>query len=267
MRVSCIQMCSGMDMSANLERAEHWLKQVSEAGSDLAVLPENFAFMGGSDADKLRVAESEDQSRVLTFLGEQAAKLDMAIIGGSTALKSERSDRIRNSCVAFDQRGMRLGVYDKMHMFDVDIGRDSYRESAVVQPGKSPVDVQVKDYHIGLSICYDVRFPELYRHYASRKCHALSVVAAFTVPTGKAHWQTLLCARAIENQAYVLASAQSGEHPDGRKTWGHTMIVDPWGEVQGILEEGEGIVTADLSMHELESVRSQLPALKHRVMM
>ncbi|MDX8408070.1 MAG: carbon-nitrogen hydrolase family protein [Mariprofundaceae bacterium] len=266
MRASCIQMCSGMDISANLKRAAHWLGQAAEAGSDLAVLPENFAFMGGSDADKLTVAESEDQSRVLDFLAEQAALLGMAIIGGSTALKSERADKIRNSCAAFDRRGKRLGVYDKMHLFDVDIGRDSYRESAVVRPGKAPVDIHVEDYDIGLSVCYDIRFPELYRHYASRGCHALSVVAAFTMPTGKAHWQTLLRARAIENQAYVLASAQVGTHPDGRETWGHSMIIDPWGEVLAALDEGEGMVTADLSMLELESVRGQLPALKHRVL-
>ncbi len=267
MRVSCIQMSSGTDVSANLEQAERWLTAAREAGSTLAVLPENFPFMGGDDADKLAVAEAEEQSHVLAFLSDQAARLGMAIIGGSTALTSERADRIRNSCAAFDRQGKRLGLYDKMHLFDVDLGHESYRESALVQAGKAPVAIQIEDWKIGLSICYDVRFPELYRCYAGQDCNILAVVAAFTVPTGRAHWQTLLRARAIENQSYVLASTHWGEHPGGRRTWGHSMIIDPWGEVLGVLEEGEGIVTADLSIRELESVRSQLPVLKHRVLM
>lgn len=264
MRVSCIQMNSGLDMRENMERAGHWLAKAKEAGCDMAVLPENFAFMGGDDAAKIEVAETEGESTVLRFLSAQAARLNIAIIGGSAALKSSREDKIRNACAVFDHQGTQLGIYDKIHLFDVDVGGQCYRESAVVEAGSEPLQVHVSDWDIGLSICYDLRFPELYRRYSAAGCGLLSIVAAFTVPTGKAHWETLLRARAIENQCYVLASTQTGEHPGGRQTWGHAMVIDPWGKILCQLDEGEGMVTADLSMQEVESVRAGLPALQHR---
>ncbi|HKI62066.1 MAG TPA: carbon-nitrogen hydrolase family protein [Mariprofundaceae bacterium] len=266
MRVSCIQMNSGQDKEANLKQAAHWLEIAADAGSDLAVLPENFAMIGADDAGKRAAAEPEDKSMVLDFLSAQAANHRMAVIGGSVALCSGNNEKFRNACAVFDQNGNRLGIYDKMHLFDVDIGNQEYRESELVEAGGEPVLVGLDEWKIGLSICYDVRFPELYRRYSSHGCQILSVVAAFTVPTGMAHWQTLLSARAIENQCYVVASAQWGKHPGGRQTWGHSMVINPWGDILGMHEEGEGVVTADLSMQELVSIRTSLPALKHRVL-
>jgi len=258
-------MNSGRDISANLKQAEHWLSLAAGAGSEVAILPENFALMGADDTEKRAAAQPENASMALDFLAGQAAKHSMAVIGGSIALNSNHSGRFRNACAAFDRYGSKLGVYDKIHLFDADIGKQTYRESEFVEAGREPVRIRLGDWNIGLSICYDVRFPELYRHYSSHGCQMLSVVAAFTVPTGKAHWQTLLRARAIENQCFVVASAQWGEHPGGRQTWGHSMIIDPWGDIIATQEEGEGVITADVSMQALDSIRQSLPTLKHRV--
>jgi len=264
LRAACIQMCSGDDVDANLINAGEWLKQAAEQGAELALLPENFAFMNTDDASKHEVVEPEAQSRVLDYLSRRAREYSMAVIGGSVALTHEDSGKIRNACAVFSHRGDLLGMYDKIHLFDVDLENESYRESDTIVAGDTPVLVKVKDYNIGLSICYDIRFPELYRCYADAECHILTVPAAFTVPTGMAHWETLLRARAIENQAYVLAAAQWGEHPGGRKTWGHSMMIDPWGDVMVKQEEGEGVIVADLDMAFLRRIREALPALKHK---
>jgi len=264
LRVACIQMRSGDDVDENLARADEWLKQAAEQGAHLALLPENFAFMSSDDTARRAVAEPESRSRVLDFLSRRARACSMAVIGGSVALTAPDSDRMRNACPAFSYRGDLLGVYDKIHLFDVDLENEHYCESDFIASGETPVSVNVKDWNIGLTVCYDVRFPELYRRYADTGCHILSVPAAFTVPTGMAHWETLLRARAIENQAYVLAAGQWGEHPGGRKTWGHSMIIDPWGDVLTRMEEGEGVIVADLDMAFLSRVRRSLPALKHR---
>ena len=262
MQVACIQMCSGPVQGENLARAEHWLAEARAAGAELAVLPENFALMGVSDAEKRAAAEPEASSSLLAFLSGQAARHGMAIVGGSVLLKGE--GRLRNACAAFDANGQLLGIYDKIHLFDVDVGGEQYRESAVVQPGDRPVAVQLGGFNIGLSICYDLRFPELYRHYAAHGCDIITVVAAFTETTGRAHWQPLLMARAIENQSYLLASAQTGMHADRRHTWGHSMIIDPWGEIIAELPTGEGVISASLTIEKLCSVRRSLPALQHR---
>jgi len=258
-------MSSGRDIAANLKQAEHWLSLAADAGSDLAILPENFALMGANDAEKCAAAQPEVAALVLDFLAGQAATHGLAVIGGSIALNSNHSGKFHNACAAFDRLGSKLGVYNKIHLFDADIGTQAYRESELAEAGSEPVQVNLGDWNVGLSICYDVRFPELYRHYSSHGCQILSVVAAFTVPTGEAHWQSLLRARAIENQCFVVASAQWGEHPGGRQTWGHSMIIDPWGDMIATQKEGEGFATADLSMQMLDSIRQSLPALKHRV--
>jgi len=264
LRAACIQMCSGDDVDENLARAGAWLKQAASRGAQLALLPENFAFMSSDDAARLAVAEPESRSHVLDFLSRRSREYSMAIIGGSVALAHPDSGRIRNACPAFSHRGELLGVYDKIHLFDVDLKRERYRESDTIAPGDTPLSVEIENWNIGLSVCYDIRFPELYRSYADHGCHILTVPAAFTVPTGMAHWETLLRSRAIENQAYVLAAGQWGEHPGGRKTWGHSMIVDPWGDVLTRLEEGEGVIVAELDMAFLSRVRRSLPALEHR---
>ncbi len=266
LRVACIQMCSGDQMNINLERAEALLQEAADAGAKLALLPENFAFMSRDEAAKKGIAEPQEHSRLLDFLTRRARSHAMAVIGGSVPLISRHSSRIRNACPVFSHRGDLLAVYDKMHLFDVDLEHERYRESDLIVPGESPVSVELYGWNIGLSICYDVRFPELYRRYADSECTVLTVPAAFTVPTGMAHWQVLLRARAIENQAYVLAAGQWGEHPGGRKTWGHSMIIDPWGDILAVLDDGEGIIVAELDMDFLRRVRSSLPALQHRRM-
>jgi len=264
MRAACIQMTSGDDKQVNLRRAGELLAQAADAGAELALLPENFAFMGANDAVKRAAAESEDDSSTLTFLAGQAAKFSMSIIGGSMLFQDENSERLRNTCVAFSSSGERLASYDKIHLFDAEAGGECYRESDLIRPGDSPVYIKEKDWNIGLSICYDVRFPELYRHYSASGCDILSIPSAFTAATGKVHWQTLLRARAIENQCYVLAAGQWGIHPGGRQTWGHSMMIDPWGKVMAELPEGEGMIVAELSRKHLESIHRQLPALNNR---
>ncbi len=264
LRAACIQMNSVGHVAVNLLRAGELLQQAAEQGARLVLLPENFAFMGDDDAARRAVAEMEEASHVLAFLGEQAARLHMSIIGGSVLLRDSGSERLRNTSVAFSADGERLASYDKMHLFDVDLDGESYRESDLIRPGDAPIKTKAEDWKVGLSICYDIRFPELYRHYSAAGCELLAIPSAFTVPTGKAHWKTLLRARAIENQCYVLAAGQWGAHPGGRRTWGHSMIVGPWGEVMATLDEGDGVIIADLSRIHLQAIRSQLPALKHR---
>ncbi|MDQ6999050.1 MAG: carbon-nitrogen hydrolase family protein [Mariprofundus sp.] len=263
MRVACVQMCSGINRDENLATVERLLDQAGEQGAELVVLPETFSFMGGSEAEKRVMAESQSESIVLNFLSEQAAKHKMMIVGGSVLFKSE-SNQIRNACPVFDAKGSLLAVYDKMHLFDMDYEGEVYHESDLIKAGNLPVSIPVGAFKAGLSICYDLRFPELFRHYIEDDCDLLCNVAAFTAVTGRVHWQVLLQARAIENQSYVLASAQAGTHPDGRQTWGHSMVIDPWGRVLCELAEGEGVIVADLSKKYLEQVRKSLPSLQHR---
>ncbi len=262
MRAACIQMNSCDQQAANLLRAGELLNEAAEQGAKLALLPENFAFMGADDKAKQAAAEEEEHSHVFDFLSDQAARLGMFIIGGSVALHDKKTDKLRNHCPVFAPNGSRIGGYDKMHLFDVDVSGESYRESDVFRAGEEPDKVKVDDCLVGLSICYDIRFPELYRHYSAAGCDIITVPSAFTVPTGRAHWQTLLRARAIENQCYVLAAGQCGTHPGGRRTWGHSMIVDPWGEVVAACGDEEGIIVADLSREHLQTIRRQFPALR-----
>lgn len=264
LRVGCVQMCSGDDRLHNLATAERMLEAAASEGVRLAVLPENFSFMSQSDEARYAAAEFPDDSWVLGFLSEQAERHRMHVVGGSVLLRQQGSERLRNACPVFSPDGKLLEIYDKIHLFDVDLGPERYLESATISAGDAPRSVQIGSWRLGLSICYDLRFPELYRRYAESGCQVLSVPSAFTVPTGVAHWEALLRARAIENQAYVLAPGQSGEHPGGRHTWGHSMIIDPWGEVLGCREEGEGLVLAELSMARVDQVRAMIPALNHR---
>jgi predicted amidohydrolase len=265
MKVACIQMCSGINPDENLKNVERWLAEAAGQGVELAVLPESFTLMGATETEKVASAEPQESSTLLAFLAKQAARHKMAIIGGSILLQADNG-KVRNVCAAYDADGSLLAIYDKIHLFDADVGEDAYRESAIVQAGKTPSDFQLSDFIIGLSICYDLRFPELYRHYSKHGCNVLCVVAAFTDITGRAHWQSLLKARAIENQAYVLASAQWGEHPDGRKTWGHSMIIDPWGKILAELPAGDGIISVELGIENIRSVRHLLPVLDHRML-
>lgn len=264
MRVACLQMNSSDVVDENLKEASRLLASAKQAGTELAVLPENFAFMSKNEKEKKRIAQREEASSLLAFLAEQSRHHNLFIIGGTVPLSSDKPPGLRNACPVFSPEGELLVIYDKMHLFELNLGQERYREGEYVVAGDRPVSVHLDAWHLGLSICYDIRFPELYRHYSAAGCHAMSIPAAFTVPTGRAHWETLLRARAIENQAYVLAAAQWGTHPGGRKTWGHTMIIDPWGDILAEKEEGVGVVVAEMCLSHLENIRNILPALRHR---
>lgn len=262
-KIAAIQMVSSPDIERNLARARHWLGEARAQGAELAALPEYFCLMGRADTDKLAVAEVPGDGPIQRMLAESARELGLWIIGGTLPIRDGAGEKVRNSCCVFAPDGSQAARYDKIHLFRYDNGREHYDEGRVLEAGSTPVTVQAAGgVRVGLSVCYDLRFPELYR--AGPPCELLSVPAAFTYTTGKAHWELLLRARAIENQAYVIAPAQGGQHENGRRTWGHTMIVDPWGEVLGCLPEGEGLVTATLDTARLAQVREQLPALQHR---
>lgn len=264
-RAAVIQLSSGDDKQENLSRVAALIGEAAEDGCRLALLPENFCFMGADEQAKLAAAEDQHDSPALRFLAGLARHHQMTLIGGTLALKTGDSDKIRNSCPLFNPSGDMIACYEKMHLFDVTLPEEKYRESDTVEAGVSPESADIDGWKIGLSVCYDLRFPELYRHYSSIGCNILSVPAAFTVPTGKAHWETLLRARAIENFSYLLAAGQCGSHPGGRKTWGHSMIVDPWGEVIAVkTDDSEGFIAADLSLDHLERIRAAIPALTHR---
>ncbi len=264
MKVAAIQMVSGPDLAVNLARARHWLEQAAAQGAELAALPEYFCLMGLADGDKLAVAEAAGDlnAPIQQMLSRAAAELGLWLIGGTIPLQTAQPGRVRNACCVFGPDGAQVGRYDKIHLFRFDNGSESYDEGRVLEAGTEPVAVQAGPLRVALSVCYDLRFPELYRSLGA--VDLISVPAAFTYVTGQAHWELLLRARAVENQAYVIAPAQGGLHQNGRRTWGHSMIVDPWGEVLGSVAEGEGLVVADVDAKRLGDVRRQLPALQHR---
>lgn len=266
--IAAIQMTSGPDVTANLEQAQPLLEDAARRGARLAVVPENFAFMGLRDADKRGVAETEGSGPIQDFLASTASRLRMWIVGGTIPLRAGDDGRVAAASVVYDADGNRVARYDKIHLFDVDIpGRvERYRESAHVAPGSEAVVVDTPVGRLGLSVCYDVRFPELFRRLSAAGAQILTVPSAFTSPTGRAHWETLMCARAIENLCYVVAPAQSGFHPNGRETYGDSMIVDYWGRVVQRLPRGRGCIVAQIDVERQAEVRQNFPALEHRVL-
>ncbi|HKD54893.1 MAG TPA: carbon-nitrogen hydrolase family protein [Steroidobacteraceae bacterium] len=267
MKVAAIQMTSGPDVPANLEQARALLDEAAARGARLAALPENFSFMGLKDADKRAVAESDGKGAAQDFLAATARRLRLWIVGGTVPLVAGADGRVAAASLVYNADGTRVARYDKIHLFDVDIpGRgESYRESANVAPGSSAAVVTTPVGVLGLSVCYDVRFPELYRHLSAAGAQILAVPSAFTSPTGRAHWETLLRARAIENLCYVVAPAQSGFHPSGRETYGDSMIVDYWGRVLQRVPRGRGCALAEVDLTQQAGVRESFPALGHRV--
>lgn len=271
MKVAAIQMVSSIAREANLARAHRLLAQAAEAGAELAVLPEYFCVMGQRDTDKLALRESPGNGMVQGFLADAAREFGMWIVGGTLPLESPEDGHVLNTSLAFSPEGECVARYDKIHLFYFDNGTERYDERRVITPGMHPVvfELPSRDGHrwtVGLSVCYDLRFPELYRALARHGAELLLVPSAFTHTTGAAHWEVLLRARAVENLAYVVAPAQGGTHENGRKTWGHSMVVDPWGTMLAQQEEGEGVVLCDLDVLQSERVRMQLPALSHRVL-
>ncbi len=273
MRVAAIQMVSTPQVERNLEAARRLLSEAASAGARLAALPEYFCLMGLRDRDKLAVAEEPGHGPIQDALARLARELRLWIVAGTLPLRVPgRDDRVHNSCLVFAPDGSRVARYDKIHLFAFDNGRERYDEGVLLEAGRETASVVVSDgaerHRVGLSVCYDLRFPELYRALCAPEaplpCDLICVPSAFTHTTGQAHWELLLRARAVENQCYVLAPAQGGRHENGRRTWGHSLVVDPWGEVLACLDEGEGVVVADVDARRLAEVRGQLPALAHR---
>jgi deaminated glutathione amidase len=272
MKVAALQMTSGPDVATNLEHARALLRQARELGAALAALPENFAFMGLRDVDKRAMGEADGSGPIQDFLATTARELKLWIVGGTMPIRGDGDGRVAAASLVFDDAGTRVARYDKIHLFDVDVpGKaaayaESYRESAHVVPGRTPVVVDTPVGKLGLAVCYDIRFPELFRQLSAAGAQILSVPSAFTGPTGRAHWETLLRARAIENLCHVIAPAQSGFHPNGRETYGDSMIVDHWGVVLRRLPRGQGCVVADVDLNRQAVARTSFPALGHRVL-
>jgi deaminated glutathione amidase len=268
MKIAALQMVSGTELHANLDTARRLIAQAAAEGARLVALPEYFCFMGRADTDKLAIAEAPGDGPIQRMLAEAAAAHGVWVIGGTLPLKSPDPQRVLNSCCVFAPDGSAAARYDKIHLFrfEREAGgvRESYDEGRAILAGTAPVAVEAGALRVGLSVCYDLRFPELYRSLMAPPCDLLSVPSAFTYTTGQAHWELLLRARAVENQCYVIAPAQGGRHENGRRTWGHSLIVDPWGEVLAVRPEGEGVVLAEIDATRIAEVRSQLPALTHR---
>ena len=265
-KIAAVQMNSTDSVATNLELADGLIGTAAQQDCKVVLLPENFAFMGARNAAKIAVAEPAGAGPIQEFLADAARRHGLWIVAGSVNLQSEEAGRVYGSSLVFDERGRLAARYDKIHLFDVSLPdkQESYRESAVLKPGNGPVTVDTPVGRIGLSICYDLRFPELYRHLVAEGAVILTVPAAFTRTTGKAHWEPLLRARAIENLAYVVAAGQHGTHADKRQTFGHSMIVDPWGEIIARQEEGDAIVVAEVDIERLVRTRENFPALAHR---
>ncbi len=268
MKVAAIQMVAGSDLAVNLKHAAVLLKQAADQGAELAALPEYFCMIGSKDTDKLSISEKSGHGKIQQFFAAMARELKLWIVGGTMPMGTEDPKHVRNSVLVYSPSGELAARYDKIHLFRFDNGTERYDESHVLERGDQPTSFELpsKDGHtwrIGLSVCYDMRFPELYR---TQEVDAWLVPSAFTYITGLAHWEILLRARAIENLAYVIAPAQGGTHPSGRRTWGHTMVIEPWGTVLSVLPEGEGVVMAELDIEKLKHNRQQLPALQHRVL-
>jgi nitrilase len=265
-RVAAVQMTSGIDVARNLDAAEHLLRDAREQGAVLAALPENFAFMGRNELDKLEVAEEFGSGPIQSFLASVARAFGLWIVAGTVPLRVAGEARVVAACLVYTSDGQVVGRYDKIHLFDVDVPgkQESHRESRSVRPGSTPVVVDTPLGRLGLAICYDVRFPELFRGLLAQGAEWFTLPSAFTVPTGRAHWEVLLRARAIENLCHVVAPAQSGFHESGRETHGDSMIVEPWGRVLARLPRGTGVITAELDFARQQRLRQDFPAVEHR---
>jgi predicted amidohydrolase len=260
--VAAVQMVSSPNVDDNLETARRLLAEAADKGAKLVTLPEYWPIMGMSDTDKVGLAEQPGQGVIQEFMAAQAREHGFWLIGGTLPLMSEEAGRVLNTTLVYDPEGRPVSRYDKIHLFGFTRGDESYDEARTIVPGAAVGTFEAPFGRVGLSVCYDLRFPELYR--AMGEVALIVVPAAFTHTTGMAHWEVLLRARAIENQCYVLASAQGGTHRNGRRTFGHSMLIGPWGEVRGQIAEGEGVVCGEIDTDFLAEVRQSLPALKHR---
>jgi nitrilase len=265
MKIAAVQMVSGTKVAANLEQAARLIGEAAAQGARLVALPENFALMARDDDARLAAAEDDGAGPIQEFLAAQARQHGLWLVGGTVPIRARAPRKMRAACLVYDPRGVRVARYDKIHLFDVTLaGGEHYRESSSIESGDTPVVVDTPFGRLGLSICYDLRFPELYRRLLDRGAELIAIPSAFTATTGRAHWEVLVRARAIENLAYVIAPGQGGLHESGRETFGNTMIVDPWGEVLARRPQGAGVVTAVLDPERLRQARGQLPSIEHR---
>ena len=261
-RVAAVQTVSTPEPGVNMQTVARLVREASQEGAQLVVLPEYWAILGLHETDKVAHAEAPGQGPLQEFMASLAREHGVWLLGGTIPLQSGVPGKVLNSLLAYAPDGSQAARYDKIHLFGFTRGEESFDESRTIVPGSEVGVLQTPFARIGLSICYDLRFPELYR--AMGHCDLIVVPSAFTYTTGRAHWEVLLRARAIENQCYLLAAAQGGKHPNGRRTWGHSLLVDPWGEVKACRDEGEGIIVGDIERELMEGVRGSLPALKHR---
>ncbi len=267
-KIAAVQMISGPDVMPNLATAGRLIAEAAAAGAQLVALPEYFPLIGATDADRLAAREADGAGPIQDFLAAAAQKHGLWLVGGSIPLMANNPAKLRNSCLVFDARGIRVARFDKIHLFGFKKGDEAYDEAATIERGDQVVAFDSPFGRVGVAICYDLRFPELFRAMAQlpNPMDLLVLPAAFTETTGRAHWELLLRTRAVENQCYVLAAAQGGQHPNGRMTHGNSMVIDPWGEVLARMDKGEGVVIAELNRQRLVDTRASLPALKHRIL-
>ncbi|MBN3726107.1 carbon-nitrogen hydrolase family protein [Burkholderia sp. Ac-20379] len=262
--VAALQMVSTPDVVRNLDEAGRLIAEAAAGGAQLVLLPEYFCFMGHRDTDKLAIAEPYRNGPIQRFLADAAKRHGVWVIGGTLPLAAPEPSRVLNTTLVFDPEGREAARYDKIHLFSFEKGEESFDEARTIRPGEAVQTFEAPFGKVGLSVCYDLRFPELYRKLGD--CALMVVPSAFTYTTGRAHWETLLRARAVENQCYVLAAAQGGKHENGRRTWGHSLLIDPWGEIVAVREEGAGVVAGPLDAARIAEVRQSLPAWRHRVL-
>lgn len=261
-RIAAVQTVSSPVVADNIATVRRLVAQAAQQGARMVLLPEYWSIMGMSEADKVGHAEQPGHGPIQQCMSDMAREHGIWLIGGTMPLVAPEAGKVLNTMFAYDPAGERIARYDKIHLFSFAKGEEFYDEARTIVRGEQVASFDGPFGKVGLSVCYDLRFPELYR--AMGECSLIVVPAAFTYTTGQAHWEVLLRARAIENQCYVLAAAQGGKHQNGRRTWGHSMLIDPWGAVKAVLPEGEGVVLGEIDQQYLESVRESLPALKHR---
>ena len=271
LKAATIQMVSTDDVDANLSQAAELIATAAGQGAGFALLPEYFPLMSDDEEAKLRIGEAQGQGPIQEFLSGQAKQHQLWLMAGTLSLLSAAAGRVHNSCLLFDPEGGCVQRYDKIHLFDVQVGsrgedKEVYNESATIAPGKDVAVAETPLGRFGMTVCYDLRFPELYRALSQRGAELITVPSAFTYATGKRHWEVLLRARAVENLCYVIAANQGGQNTEKRRTWGHSMIVDPWGDVLCGLEDGPGVACAELDLARVRDLRHSFPALSHRVL-
>ena len=268
-KFAAIQMVSTDNLDANLAQAAALVREAAGQGAGFALLPEYFPIMSDDETAKITIGEAPGKGPIQAFLADQARSNRLWLMAGTFSLQSAEAGRVYNTCLLYNPDGVRTHRYDKMHLFDVQVGdeeKEVYNESGTIVPGRNTVVADTPLGRVGMTVCYDLRFPELYRQLSRQRAEILSVPAAFTYATGKRHWELLLRARAVENLCYVIASNQGGQNTATRRTWGHSMIIDPWGDILCSLEEGPGIACADIDLARIHELRQSFPALEHRIL-